>query len=68
MEKEYEKRDIDDTTIPVTITLDKNLKKNLELLRDRNGFRSLSKRINDLLWKWFNEVKEEKRADTPKES
>jgi len=68
MEKEYEKRDIDDTTIPVTITLDKNLKKNLELLRDRNGLRSLSKRINDLLWKWFNEVKEEKRADTPKES
>ena len=59
----YKKRDsIRDKKIPVTITIDSSLAENLRLLRDKNKLKTLSGRINDLLWTWFqNEIKTEEK-------
>lgn len=52
---DYKERDnVEDRTEPVTITLDSNLFHNLKMLRKKKGLKTLSGRINDLLWAWFN--------------
>ena len=44
----------EDGKIPVTITIDKNLFENLQEFRKEHGLKTLSGRINDLLWDWLN--------------
>ena len=57
----YEDRKFDDPKKNVTVTLDKSLVKNIELLKKNKKLRQISPLINELIWREFKEEFEGKK-------
>ena len=58
----YKERDIlNDRAVRISLTIEENLYKNLQIFREKNKLKSLSRHMNKLIWDWFNDQTQDKK-------